>query len=377
MENYTVNINQSNPYKGAYSGVVYISDYDYDNEEVLIEVISPKPNEFPSVQILSTEAELGYKITGNQDAFIIPKDNKPLKVIIRLKMSYREGIGEECVLVIDIKKGDNSFTPASYLIDLQTPMREAINANNDKAVDQNNPICLGIETDESVTTTEFIFYNINQIKNCQCLLSMEAANKNSSIQEIKDIVWYEDYNLCIINWKPNNFLTQEKGLVKFAFQFYRLNKNGEYDFVLNTAPIYGYVHEGLNVVQSIGSNIYPSEIADLYSKYNSLLNDEDITDLDSFEDIKLYLQTLVPYNLDTGTQEANTNDTSNSWYVLAYSPSQKRYSYVPTTRLGLDAIYGQIWNAGEYTGIKVNTPDKEKPEMTWDDEGKSESSPTI
>ena len=69
---------------------------------------------------------------------------------------------------------------------------------------------------------------------------------------------------------------------------------------MNTAPIYGYVHEGLNVVQGIGSNIYPSEIADLYNKYNSLLDDEDITDLDSLEDIKLYLQTLVPYNLSSG-----------------------------------------------------------------------------
>lgn len=274
-----------------------------------------------------------------------------------------------------------------YKIDLSTSLRHCYD-NQGIEISKENPFCLGLELDEKANNFRIKFVNAECVSECQCIVSLEAANGNKSIQEIKSVdcsegtfndnnTINEDVTEIVLNWKPNNFLMQEKGLVKFAFQFYRLNKNGEYDFVLNTAPIYGYVHEGLNVVQGIGSNIYPSEIADLYSKYNSLLNDEDIADLDSFEDIKLYLQTLVPYNLDTKTQEANTDDTSNSWYVLAYSPSQKRYSYVPTTKLGLDAIYGQIWNAGEYKGIEVNIPQKEKPEMTWDDKEKYESSPTI
>lgn len=262
----------------------------------------------------------------------------------------------------------------NFSIDLSTPLKTCYDTEN-LQVSQNNPICLGIETDNQANDLMFVFNNASNVKNCQCIVSLEAANGNKSIQEIKytdcsnnafnpNNTIKENATEIVLNWKPNNFLMQEKGLVKFAFQFYRLNKNGEYDFVLNTAPIYGYVHEGINAMQGIGSNIYPSEIADLYSKYNSLLDDEDIADLDSFEDIKLYLQTLVPFNIgaDEPTTDAPDNST-NTWYILAYNPVQKRYGYVPAAMLDKEVIHGQVWNAGDYTGIELTDLPEKVPEL--------------
>jgi hypothetical protein len=69
--------------------------------------------------------------------------------------------------------------------------------------------------------------------------------------------------------------------------------------------------------------VYPSELADLYNKYNSLLKDEEISDLDSFNDVKMYLQTLVPYNIKTQLQDISENDipTDDGYlYLLAYDP---------------------------------------------------------
>ena len=283
-----------------------------------------------------------------------------------------------------------------YKIDLSTSFRYCYN-NKGIEISKENPFCLGLELDEKANKFRIKFVNTECVAGCQCIVSLEAANGNKSIQEIKQVdcsngafntnnTIMENATEIILNWKPNNFLMQEKGLVKFAFQFYRLNINGEYDFVLNTAPIYGYVHEGINAMQGIGSNIYPSEIADLYSKYNSLLSDGNITDLDSFEDVKLYLQTLVPFNIgaEIPTSEVPDNASKNQWHVLAYNPGQKRYGYVPAVMLDKEVIYGQIWNAGEYEGVELKDLPTPPPiqDATWPSSNQLEpdgenTSPTI
>lgn len=303
--------------------------------------------------------------------------DKPKSISLVGKTRYQETLFEFSLNIELIVYDLSTF----YAINLQDSARKTLYFFEDEqeyrseTITKNNPICLGIETDNQANGFIFVFGNVSDVKNCQCIVSLEAANGNKSMQEIKQTDCFneafntnntikEDVTEIILNWKPNNFLMQEKGLVKFAFQFYRLNKNGEYDFVLNTAPIYGYVHEGLNVIQGIGSNIYPSEIADLYSKYNSLLSDEDITDLDSFEDVKLYLQTLVPFNIgaDSPTTEAPDN-SKKTWYILAYNPGQKRYGYVPAAMLDKEVIHGQVWNVGDYTGIQLENLPQKDPEL--------------
>ena len=237
-----------------------------------------------------------------------------------------------------------------YTIDLNSSLREVYYFNNNEKQKLKNPLCIGVETDEASAFFNFIFKNAEIVKECRCIVQLETANGQQSIQEItnKDSQNFSQQNTIeninkdgtiFVNWKPNSFLTQQDGLIKFAFQFYKINEKEEYELVLNTSPIQGYVHNGLNVIQTITTNTYPSELADLYDKYNKLINDgdQDILELESIYDIREYLKARVPEAL----VEDNSNETG---YIVGYDPNTYKYYYTSNIHLDKDVIHGAIWN---------------------------------
>ena len=246
-----------------------------------------------------------------------------------------------------------------YIVDLDSSSREVyyFNDNNEKQKLE-NPLCIGIETDESSSSFIFQFENAKKIEKCRCIVQLEAANGQQSIQEItnKDSQNFSQQNTIekeninedgtiSINWKPNSFLTQQNGLVKFAFQFYKINEKEGYELVLNTSPIQGYVHNGLNVIQTITTNTYPSELADLYDKYNELIWDGDYADIDSIDDIKqwLTLETMGKENPAVGPAPDNSN-VEDIYFIVGYNPRKRVYSYSENIKIDEDVIYGAIWN---------------------------------
>lgn len=233
-------------------------------------------------------------------------------------------------------------TEKTLSCDLSSPLRKIDNYTE--------PLCLGIETDDSSLNYKFEFKNAEIVKGCRCTVQLEAANGQQSIQEITNknsqnfsqentIKTINDDGTIFVNWKPNSFITKQDGLVKFAFQFSKINDDNEYELVLNTSPIQGYVHNGLNVTQTITSEVYPSELAELYDKYNKLVNDgdQDILELESIYDIREYLNARVP--------EALVEDNSNkTGYIVGYDPSTYKYYYTSNIHLDKDVIHGAIWN---------------------------------
>lgn len=236
----------------------------------------------------------------------------------------------------------------NYKIDLSSQLRELKDENG---VVITEPLCLGVELDESSTSFKFTFENAPIVDGCFCFVQLEAANGEKSLQEMKtsnsaviddnnSIVLGENITSFDLVWKPNSFLTQEKGLVKFAFQFYKIDvSSGKYSLCLNTSPIDGIVHVGLNAAQIVAEKNVDA-ITELYEKYNELLDDKDISDLDSIFDIRNYLFARVPSDLT----DKNTTANSNVKYLVAYDPKECRYYYTPALEIDGNVIYGNIWN---------------------------------
>jgi hypothetical protein len=63
-----------------------------------------------------------------------------------------------------------------YKIDLLTPNRQ-LNQGGTKT----NPLCIGIETDESSYNIKFQFNNADLVIGCYCMVQLEAANGNKSV----------------------------------------------------------------------------------------------------------------------------------------------------------------------------------------------------
>ena len=247
-------------------------------------------------------------------------------------------------------------------IDLSTPTREL--SGNSKQ----NPICIGLQGDIESFTIPFRFNTTTDIDGCKCFVQFINANKEEILQEINNkyseqigkdgIINLEGQTCLDIDWKPPYGLTKEKGLVSFSFSFRKISKQNKiledetatidqseikqdpiYTFILNTSPIYGYIHSGLVIDEEMISEKYPSQIAELYDKYNKLIkDDEDLEDLESLTDIKLYLDNRVPQNIE----DTNNND---GYFLIAYNPETKRYSYTPAIKLNEKVIIGNIWNA--------------------------------
>lgn len=254
-------------------------------------------------------------------------------------------------------------------IDLSTSCREL--PGNSKT----NPICLGLQGDMESYTVPFKFTNANIVKGCKCFVQYINADLDEGLQQINKK--YSDSfdtdggeikvenNQFEINWKPSLELLMANGLVKFSFQFYKLTEtaddedNGQqdkqekektYSFILNTSPIYGYVHNGLVVDQEVIIGKYPTEIAELYDKLDKLIDDGErdklIDDAESLADIKEYLKNRVPTSIgNTMTEDDIKNLPDNIQFLVAYNPKTNQYSYTPAIKLNDQVIIGNIWNA--------------------------------
>ena len=229
------------------------------------------------------------------------------------------------------------------IIDLNTPTREL--SGNSKT----SPICLGLQGDMESYTVPFKFTNANIVNGCKCFVQFINADLDEGIQQINNkystsigsngIVdeqkISENDNTLVVDWRPSFELLKADGLVKFSFQFYILEDDSTYSFILNTSPIYGYVHNGLAIEQEDIVSQYPTEIADLYDKYDKLLKNNDAIDLNSFEEIIGYLNAKVP----------SEDNLAAVQYLVAYNPETKLYSYTPAIKLNDQVIIGNIWNA--------------------------------
>ena len=76
------------------------------------------------------------------------------------------------------------------------------------------------------------------------------------------------------------------------------------------------------------------------------MNDGDIADLDSIEDIRSYLYNRVPTSIgNTMTESDIENLPDNIQFLIAYNPKTNKYSYTPAIKLNGQVIIGNIWNA--------------------------------
>ena len=280
----------------------------------------------------------------------------------------------------------------SLIIDLNDPIR-GLEGNT-----KTTPLHLGIQGDKNSYNIALAFDNASKVQNCKCFVQYINANLEGGNQEItrddcpqinnkNEIELKDNEKYLIVNWKPNYGLMKKNGLVTFAFQFFKIatietgvdnttkeeaidniyeldnpNKHPSgstqtstntttsteeiYTFILNTSQLYGFVHESVLVDEEVIVDKYPSEIADLYQKYNQLMNDGDIADLDSIEDIRSYLYNRVPTNIgNTMTEDDIKNLPDNIQFLVAYNPKTNQYSYTPAIKLNDQVIIGNIWNA--------------------------------
>lgn len=319
------------------------------NETKIKLIIQINGNEIFDINVNGLPVNWSNSLNLEDDQIVLTSDNN-ISIATCLISYYGQYRGSQTYnqILLTIVPSTEIETEKILSCDLLSPLRKIDNYTE--------PLCLGIETDDSSLNYKFEFKNAEIVKGCRCTVQLEAANGQQSIQEITNknsqnfsqentIETINDDGTIFVNWKPNSFITKQDGLVKFAFQFSKINDDNEYELVLNTSPIQGYVHNGLNVTQTITSEVYPSELADLYDKYNSLVWDGDYTDIDSIDDIKqwLTLETMGNENPAIGPTPDNS-EVEDEYFVVGYNPRKRVYSYSENIKIDEDVIYGAIWN---------------------------------